>query len=105
MDKDKVEAILSWPTPRSTTKLRIFHGLTKFYRKFVRRFSKICAPMMDKIKGGMKTKFVWTKPIDQSFERLKKEVATQLILVLPSFERPFVVECDASNIAVGAVLS
>ena len=61
MDKDKVEAILSWPTPRSTTKVRSFHGLAQFYRKFVRRFSEICAPMMDTIKGGMKIKFMWTK--------------------------------------------
>ena len=61
--------------------------------------------MMDTIKGGMKTKFMWTMSTDQSFERLKKEIATQPILVLRSFENPFVVECDASNIVVGAVLS
>ena len=36
MDKEKLEAILSWPTPRSTTKVKIFHGLAQFYRKFVR---------------------------------------------------------------------
>ena len=60
--------------------------------------------MMDTIKGGMKTKFMWTKYAYQSFERLKKEVATHPILVLPSFEKPFVVECDASNIVVGAIL-
>lgn len=71
----------------------------------MRRFSEICAPMNDKIKGGMKTKFVWTKVEDESFERLKKEVATQPILVLPSFEKLFIVECDASSIAVGVVLS
>ena len=50
MDKDKVEAILSWPTPRFATKVRSFHGLAQLYRKFVRRFSEICAPMMDTIK-------------------------------------------------------
>ena len=50
MDKENVEAILSWPTPRSATKVRSFHGLAQLYRKFVRRFSEICAPMMDTIK-------------------------------------------------------
>ena len=71
----------------------------------MRIFSETCAPMNDTIKGGMKMKFTWIKEVDATFERFKKEVETQQILVLPSFEKPFVVECDASNIAVGAVLS
>ena len=104
-DKDKVEVILSWPTPRSTNEVKSFHGLAQFYRKFLGRFSEICAPMMDTIKGGMKTKFMWTKPTNQSFERLQKEIETQPILVLRSFEKPFVMEYDASNIAFGAILS
>ena len=87
MDKSKVEAILSWLTPRSATEVRSFHGLAQFYRKFVSRFSDICAPMNDTIKGGMKTKFTWTKVLDESFEK------------------PFVVECDSSNIVVGEVFS
>ena len=61
--------------------------------------------MNDTIKGGMKTRFTWTKVVDVNFERLKKEVETQPILVFPSFEKPFVVECDASNIVVGEDLS
>lgn len=105
MDKKKVEAILSWSTRRSTTEARSFHVFTQFYRNFVRMFSEICAPMMDMIKGGMKANFLWTKPIDKSFERLKKGVETQPIFVLPNFEKPFVVECDASNIVVEVVLS
>ena len=76
----------------------------KNYRKFIRQFSEICEPILDTIKGGMKTKFTWTKVVDESFERLKKEVATQPILVLPSFEKLFVVECDPCNIEVGVVL-
>ena len=52
MDKSKLEAILSWPTPRSTIEVRIFLGLAQFYRIFVRRFSEICAPMNGTIKVG-----------------------------------------------------
>ena len=57
------------------------------------------------IKGYMNTKLTWTKEIDKIFEKMKKEVATQPTLVFPSFEKPFVLECDASNIVVGVVLS
>ena len=74
MDKSKVDAILSWPTPRTTSKFNFFHGLAQFYRKFVRKFSEIFAPMNNTIKGGMKTKFTLIKVVDESFERLKKEV-------------------------------
>jgi hypothetical protein len=105
MDDDKVKAILTWPTPKTGTAVKSFHGLAQFYRKFIRNFSGICAPMLDTIKGGVKTKFVWTDRANEGFERLKKEVATKPVLVLPSFEKLFTVECDASNIVVGAVLS
>ena len=63
------------------------------------------APMNDSIKGGMTKKFTWTKAVDESFEKLNKGVATQPILVLHSFEKPSVVECDANNIAIGSFLS
>ena len=86
-----MEEILSWPTPRSSTRVRSFHGLAQL----MRIFSDICATMNDTIKGGMKTKFIWTKDADEIFERLKMEVATQLA---------FVVEYEASNIALGEVL-
>src|SRR5271156_4144652 len=105
MDEDKVKAILTWPTPKTGIAVKSFHGLAQFYRKFIKKFSGICAPMLDTIKGGVKTKFVWTNRANEGFEQLKKEVATKPVLVLPSFEKLFTVKCDASNIAVGAVLS
>ena len=87
------------------TKVRSFHGLAQFYRNFIRNFSSICAPIIDTIKGGLKTKFKWSLEAGKSFEKLKQEVVTQPILVFPRFEKPFTVECDASNIVVGVVLS
>ena len=54
--------------------------------------------MLDTIKGGLKTKFKWTLEERKAFERLKKEVATQPILLLPSFDKLFTLECDASGI-------
>lgn len=97
MDPSKVETILNWPTPRSVSDVRSFHGLASFYRKFIKSFSQICAPMIDTIKGGSKCTFSWTNEANRSFEYFKKRVSQQPILVLPDFDKIFTIECDASN--------
>ncbi len=66
MDQEKVVAILNWPPPTTSTKVRSFHGLPQFYRKFIRNFIGICAPFLDTIKGGVKFKFKWTLELEKS---------------------------------------
>lgn len=105
MDPEKVDAMLTWPTPRTPREVRSFHGLATLYRKFIKNFSHICAPLLDTIKGGRKVKFEWTTKEDEAFEYLKGRVAQFPILTLPDFNKLFTVETDASNLAIGAVLS
>ena len=59
MDPEKVKAILEWPTPRSETEVRYFHGLASFYRKFIRGLSHIYGPLTKKMRGDRK-EFKWT---------------------------------------------
>lgn len=106
MDQDKVNAILSWPALKIIGEVRSFHGLATFYRKFIRGFSQTCAAMLETIKGGQKCKFSWTKEADEAFETLKKKVTQQpVVLALLDFNKVFQIECDASHVAIGEVIS
>jgi hypothetical protein len=104
MDPKKVKAIREWPSPRSMFEVRSFHGLASFYRKFIRDFSGICAPMMDTVKKQHKS-FKWKEEAERSFNILKEKITERPILVLSNFGKTFQVRCDASGVAIGVVLS
>jgi hypothetical protein len=70
MDPEKVKEIGDWPSPKSIFEVRSFHGLASFYKKFIRNFSGICAPMMDTVKKRHKS-FHWTEEAEKSFKLLK----------------------------------
>ena len=104
MDPIKVKEIREWSSPRSIFEVRSFHGLASFYRKFIKYFSGIFAPMMDTVKKRHKS-FKWTEEAEKSFNILKEKITKRPILVLSNFGKTFQVRCDASGVAIGAVLS
>jgi hypothetical protein len=75
-----------------------------FYRKFIRNFSSIWAPILDSIKNECEY-FNWTKEDENGFRVLKENITEQPVLVLPYFKKNFQVKCDASGVAIGTVLS
>jgi len=106
-DPEKIKAITEWSQPRSLTTLRAFLGLTvlgltEFYRKFVRDYATLAAPLTDLLHCQ---KFTWPNTAQQAFTTVKAEIAKVPNLHLPNLTQPFVVDTDASAVAVGAVLN
>ena len=103
MCMDKVQSILEWPTPSCVKDIQKFMGLANFYRRFINKFSDMAKPINNLLKKDVK--FVWGAIQDEVFNKLKNAFTSAPILTLPDPNKPFYVETDASNFAVGAILS
>ena len=102
MDESKVEAVTKWSIPKSIKEIQAFMGLASFYRKFIKNFSFITAPMTDCLKKGA---FYWGEKQQHNFDSLKRKLVSQPVLKLPKFDSPFEVAVDASGVGIRAVLS
>jgi len=100
-DQKKVDVMLTWQRPNDLKSLRGFLGLTGYYRRFVRDYGRIVKPLTHLLK---KDNFLWNEEAQHSFHTLKKAMVELLILSVPNFSIPFVIETDASNTGLGAVL-
>ena len=102
MMEDKVKAVQEWPTPTKVAHVRSFLGTAGYYRKFIKDFSKIAAPLSELTHDNVP--FTWGAPQDSAFKTLKTAMQQDPVLILPDPKLPFTVHTDASGFALGAVL-
>ncbi|GJR30572.1 reverse transcriptase domain-containing protein [Tanacetum coccineum] len=102
VDRAKVNVIAKLPHPTAVKGVRSFLGHAGFYRRFIQDFSKIARLMTHLLEK--ETPFVFSKDCIDAFETLKKKLTKAPILVVPDWNLPFELMCDASDFAIGAVL-
>jgi len=100
----KVDSIRKWKAPRSVKEVQTFLGFANIYRRFIENFSKICKPITETQKGD-KQKFSRGREENIAFEKLKQRFTTAPILAHFYLEREMVIETDARDFALGAILS
>ncbi|XP_071917001.1 uncharacterized protein [Coffea arabica] len=102
VDKSKVDVISTLPYPASVREVRFFLGHAGFYRRFVKDFSKIGAPLFQLLQKEVP--FEFNEACKKAFDRLKELLISSPIIQPPDWNLPFEIMCDASDYAVGAVL-
>jgi hypothetical protein len=98
----KVQDVLSWKAPRSVSDIQSFLRLAGYYQRFIEGFLKISKPMIELLEKDKQ--FESTPTYEASFQELKKQLMTVLVLVMPDMEKPFSIYCDASGQGLGCVL-
>ena len=93
----------AWPTPTSIKAVQQFVGFANYYRRFIKDFAQIAKPLHRLTEHG--STFSWPDDFKESFEEIQKRLSSAPILIFPDFRKPFILDTDASDIGIGAVLS
>src|SRR4030095_12380042 len=106
----KVKAIREWPQPKNVQEVRQFYGLVNYYRRFIRHFSIIAAPLSDLFKshdGDIRKKcpIAWSTAQQVAFEHLKQAITAAPVLVQPDLTKPYTIETDSFDFGNGMTLS
>ena len=96
-------AVVEFPTPCNVREVRQFLGLSLYYRRFIPLFARIAKPLNELTRKD--APFIWTAKCQAAFTTLREKLAQAPVLAYPCFEKPFILETDASGDGIGAVLS
>ena len=103
MDPAKVVAILDWPTPKNLKEVQSFLGFSNFYRKFILHYSSLTSPLTSLTRKGVR--FLWSPAADAAFRQLQQSFTSAPVLQHFQPDLLITVEADASDFALGCILS
>jgi hypothetical protein len=100
---EKIQAVVKYPAPTNVKTIKQFLGLLGYYRKFIKDFALLAKPLTYLLRKDIP--FIWGPEQEKSFNNLKETLTKQPILQYPDYTKPFILTTDASNFAIGAILS
>ena len=102
-DPAKIEAVKDWPVPRTPKQMKSFLGLCSYYRRFVEGFASIARPLHKICEKS--AQFIWSDECQKAFDTLKTALTSSPVLAYPDPGKEYILDTDASQKSVGAVLS
>ena len=102
-DSSKTDKVNKWPIPTSQREIRQFLGFVSYYRRFIKNFATIAKPLHRLTEKN--AQFKWTSHCQTAFDHLKECLTTAPVLAFPDFNKTFILDTDASDAGIGAVLS
>ena len=99
----KIEAVREWPIPKTKSELSTFMGFASYHRNHIAHFAEITACLS--AMTGARVEFKWTEEHQKAFEALKQALTTAPCLAYPKPDEVFILDTDASDVSIGAVLS
>ena len=103
VDPTKIDKVEHWPIPQNAKEVQQFLGFANYYRRFVQGFAELAKPLHRLTERNVS--FNWTHECQESFNNLRQKLISPPVLAYPNFEKSFILDTDASNSGIGAVLS
>lgn len=105
-DPEKISAMVNYPRPKTATEVKRFVGLCSWYRRFINNFSGLMSPINALLKGRRKKQPIeWTNKAEDAFIKIKNALVSAPILCPPDFRMNFTIQTDASDVAIGGILT
>ena len=104
-DPEKIRAVRDYPIPVRLKDVRTFLGLTSYYRRFIKHYATIAEPLISLTRNAEHKPFLWTTACQDSFQHLRQLLIEAPIISYPRFDQPFLLQLDASDVGISAILA